>query len=119
MWKFQMKVLLTSGEAWDVVMGGVTKPVQPAGGTQIEVAEYQKKLKAWVKADSTAQKLIILNVSEQCMLHLLNCQSGKEMWDKLTSVYEGKNATSIHMLQAKWFGWKRILKMIYRPTLPK
>ncbi|KAM0728563.1 Retrovirus-related Pol polyprotein from transposon TNT 1-94 [Formica fusca] len=103
MWKFQMKILLTSGEAWDVVQGHATKPERPRGENQAEVTEYQKKLKAWVKTDSTAQKLLILNVSEQSMLHLVNCENAKEMWDKLVSVYEGKNATSKYMLQAKWF----------------
>lgn len=40
-------------------------------------------------------------MSNQCCI--LSCETAKEMWDRLTSVYEGKNATSVHMLQAKWF----------------
>lgn len=103
MWKFQMKILLASGEAWDVVLGHTLKPEPPRGGTHAEQTEYQKKLKAWLKTDSTAQKFIILNVSGQSMLHLVSCDSAKDMWDKVTSVYEGKNATSVYMLQAKWF----------------
>lgn len=48
------------------------------------------------------QKLI-LNVSEQSMLYLVHCATAQSMWNKFTSVYEGKSAISVHMLQAKWF----------------
>lgn len=99
-WKFQLRVLLTAHEAYKVTTGEQVKPDEQEG--QI-VAEFQRKLKEWTKADSVAQKLIVLNVSEQPMLHILNCQTAAEMWRKLVKIYEGKNETNKHLLQQNWF----------------
>lgn len=100
-----------------MVRGLTSKMEQPIGGIPAEQAEYQKKLKAWLKMDSMVQKLMILNVNEQALLHLVNCESAKDMWDKFTSVYEGKNATNAtsEVVCPK----KSTRKMILRRTLQK
>lgn len=57
-WRFQVKVLLLDGEAYDVVTGVITKPTLTAGANDVTRAEYEKKLKVWTKLDSAAQKII-------------------------------------------------------------
>lgn len=37
MWKFQMKILLASGEAWDVVLGSALKPEPPRGTSRTRI----------------------------------------------------------------------------------
>ncbi|KMQ94008.1 copia protein [Lasius niger] len=44
--------------------------------------------------------------SPQALLHIINCESATEMWNKLKSVYEQKSEASIHMLQQMWYSAK-------------
>lgn len=103
-WKFQIKVLMIANECMAIVDGSFPKPTPLQ--ENVEAAQrvaYQRELKTWQKLDGTAQKLIVLHVSEQCLLHIINCESAYEMWRKLQSIYEGRTETSIHLLQQKWF----------------
>ena len=47
------------------------------------------------------------NNSNPLSVHILNCESAKAMWDKLTGIYESKSDASVHMLQQKWFSFKK------------
>lgn len=42
-------------------------------------------------------------VSEQPLLHIMNCKFAKEMWDKLHEIYENKSETTKHILQQQWY----------------
>uniref|UniRef100_A0ABD2WS01 CCHC-type domain-containing protein n=1 Tax=Trichogramma kaykai TaxID=54128 RepID=A0ABD2WS01_9HYME len=46
-------------------------------------------------------------MEKQPMMLILNCETAKEMWDKLQAVYESKNELSMHALQQKWFSLKK------------
>ncbi|XP_045453529.1 uncharacterized protein LOC123662775 [Melitaea cinxia] len=37
------------------------------------------------------------------MLHVQNCETAQEIWDKLTTVYEQKSDVSLHILQQRFF----------------
>lgn len=100
-WKFQVRVTLKSHSAWDVVTGQDVKPEHPTEAT--EAAAHERKLAAWIKSDNVAQKIIATTVDDQPLLHIINCESSKEMWDKLISVYDQKSETSVHMLQQQWY----------------
>lgn len=102
-WKFQVKVLLVANESWDVVTGESLKPQPPRGNDAAILAEHIKEVKKWIKRDGTAQKTIVTTVSNQPLLHIINCSTSKEMWDKLHQVYENKNQASVHMLQRQWY----------------
>ena len=41
------------------------------------------------------------------MLHIINCDTAHEMWQKLHGVYENKTETSVHMLQQEWFQYTK------------
>ncbi|KAJ3622463.1 hypothetical protein MTP99_002971 [Tenebrio molitor] len=99
-WKFQTRVILQSSDAWSIVDGSSAIPVQ---GQTIDETTFNRTLAAWKKNDSIAQRIIATTVEEKPLLHILNCKSAKDMWDKLIQVYEQKSETSIHMLMQQWY----------------
>ena len=108
LWKFQVRVILKAPGAWEVTNGQATRPVAPeAGAPAAQLAEHQTKLEKWNKLDGLAQKIIVTTIKEQPMIHIINCENSKSMWDKLVAVYEQKSAATIHMLQQKWFTEKK------------
>jgi hypothetical protein len=103
-WKFQVRIMLNANGSWGVASGKELKPEAPrAGSNKQMINEYQKAVAAWNKADALAQKVIATTIGDQPMLHIINCTSAEEMWNKLTSIYEQKSEASIHMLQQNWF----------------
>lgn len=57
----------------------------------------------WKKADNMAQKYIVTSVDEQPLRYIMNCETSKEMWDKMLSIYEQKSGTNISLLQEKFY----------------
>lgn len=103
-WKFQVRVILNSHGAWDVAIGSDVQPQAPGADATAEArAAHVKDAARWKKADSMVQKIIATSVGEQPMLHIINCTTGREMWQKLADVYEQKSESSIHMLQQRWY----------------
>jgi hypothetical protein len=94
-WKFQVRVTLQSSDVWSIVDGSSTIPVQ---GPSIDETIFNSTLAAWKKSESVAQRNIATTVDEKPLLHIFNCKSSKDMWDKLVQVYEQKSETSTHML---------------------
>lgn len=99
-WKFLVQILLKSNEVFDVVSGDEKQPEQG-------VDAYATKLAAWKKKEFKAQRIITGTLSKKVVLHVQNCKSSKEMWDKLNLVFERKGATSKHLLQEQFFAFKR------------
>lgn len=103
-WKFQVKVILKGPRVWEITQGTHVLPAQLAtDATTTQKSEYEKKITEWHKADGFAQKIIATTVTDQCMVHLFNCDTSKEMWDKLKSLYEKKSEALVHILQQQWF----------------
>lgn len=102
-WKFKIKVLIQARDALDVVLGDTPKPELASGADATATAAYTASLKTWRKLDGIAQQLIVTTVSEQTVLHIMNCQSSKEMWDKLHEIYENKSSTMKHFLMQQWY----------------
>lgn len=91
-WKFQVRVTLKSKETWDIVDGTLPLP-----------ASYQSAIAQWTKKDSIAQHIIATTVDENPLIHVMNCESSKEIWDKLRAVYEQKSEASVHLLMQQWY----------------
>lgn len=96
LWKFQIKIILKSIKAFEIVEG---KKLRPSGSTADNIKEREK----WDDLDMRAQRIIVTTVSQQTLLHLVNCSMSKDMWEKLLSVFEQKSETSVHFLQQKFF----------------
>lgn len=91
-WKFQTSVIL-KGRGWfDVVTGERIKPT--TGDDAIH---------KWIRDDAKAQELIVTRMEQGPLTHLLSCESSKEMWTKLKSVYDKESVVSVHLLQQKFF----------------
>lgn len=69
--------------------------------------KYQKRLREWIKNDGMAQRYIVTSMENTPMLHIINCTTAHEMWEKLHRVYENKTETSVHMLQQEWFKYSK------------
>lgn len=92
-WKFDIRVILRAAELMEYVTGVVTKPVQSEGQSD---GDHTAALATFNKSDYKAQKVIVTALGRQPKLHVMNCDTSKEMWDTLLSVYEQSSKTSVH-----------------------
>lgn len=104
MYKFQIRVIMMSNELWDIVCGDSPKPVKNDNEKQ---EDFDAKSKAWKLKDCKAQKHIVTSVGEEPLLHIMNCETAREMWTKLENVYEQKSKSSIHLLQQKFYSFTK------------
>ncbi|XP_046989150.1 uncharacterized protein LOC124594783 [Schistocerca americana] len=65
-----------------------------------------------MKCDTTAQRFIATSVEEKTMLRIMNCNTLKEMWDKLVSIYEQKSGSSVCMLLQQWYNLAHRLQIL-------
>lgn len=96
-WKFQVKVNLLALGLYGLVDGSKVKPVGADAVT----------LETWVKNDARAQKVMVNSCGAKVLIHVCNCDSAKEIWDKLNSVYEQSNKASKHLLQEQFYAYKK------------
>lgn len=88
-WKFQTAVILKGKGLYDIVTGEKVKP--------------ETESEKWVKDDARAQEIIVTRIEQGPLTHLLTCETSKEMWTKLRSVYDKESVVSIHLMQQKFF----------------
>lgn len=101
MWKFQVKIILKSSDVYEVVSGEKSKP------EDANAADYEAKLAAWKKEDMKAQRVIVTTISQKVMVHIVNCTTSCEMWNRLHSVFEKKSETGILYLQQRYYSYTR------------
>lgn len=99
-WKFQVSITLKASGSWDVITEDVVKPER---GTEESEVTFLKRLKEWRKLDSIGQKIIATTVEDEVSLHIINCETTKDMWNKLVSIFERKSEANLHILQQQWF----------------
>ena len=71
--------------------------MRPAG------AADTPEVKAWIEKDLEAQQLIVLNVSDQMAYKIVNCQSAKQMLEKLVRLYDTKTDMTMEILRRQFF----------------
>ncbi|KAJ8728905.1 hypothetical protein PYW07_006601 [Mythimna separata] len=91
-WKFQVKVILKAVNVYDLV-----------DGSSKCLEKDDSKLDTWKKLDAKAQGVIVSRLGNTAMLHVQNCETAKEIWDKLNTIYEQKSDVSLHILQQRFF----------------
>jgi len=72
-WKFQVGIILKASNLYDTV---VTLPAS------------DQRTEQWKKNDAKAQKIIVITIDKQPLVHLLSCESSYEMWQILKNIYE-------------------------------
>lgn len=85
-WKIQVQALLIKSESWKYVCG---KCVKPADATQANL---------WLENDEKAKSDLILAISPPELRQINNCNTSKEVWDKLHSVYQSRGPARQAML---------------------
>lgn len=103
-YKFQIRVILKSADVWEIVSGKLQKPVAVQGKSE---TDFETKVKAWEKLDSKAQKFIVTSLGEDPLVHVMNCDTARDMWVKLEHVYEQNSQLSIHLLLQKYYSFSR------------
>lgn len=93
-WKFHVKITLVAAGVYEIVTGDDMCPV-----------EDNAKIRTWRKSDAKAQQIIGVSVGSSQIVHIANCASSKEMWDKLHAVFEHKNETSLLLLHQQFFNF--------------
>lgn len=89
-WKIHMKALLIKNDAWGYVNGTKVKP-EAAAGNETQVSD-------WTMNDEKAMSDIILAMSAEELKHVIGCNTSKEIWQKLKTLYESEGPTRKAML---------------------
>ena len=105
MYKFQIRVLMNASDLWEIVSGDEAIPV--IGGVIKTEADLAIPIKEWTRKDRKAQKIIVMSVGNQPMLHIMNCTTAREMWIKLENVYEQKSKASLHLIQQRFYSFAK------------
>lgn len=91
-WKFQTGIILKGRGYYSIVDGTRQKPT--AAGDD---------LTKWIKDDCKAQEVIVLRMEQGPLTHLLSCETSRDMWLKLKTVYDKESTVSVHLLQQRFF----------------
>lgn len=57
------------------------------------------------KKDANAQKVIVLSLDRKPMMHVINCNTAREMWTKLSNVYQRDNEQQKYVLMQDFFNY--------------
>lgn len=102
-WKIQMKALLIKNDAWNYVNGNIVKPELVAGNQ-----ESATEVRRWETADQKAKSDIILSISPTELKQVRGCDTSREVWNKLSSIYQSKGparkATLLNQLTVQRMG---------------
>lgn len=74
-WSMTMQSVLVTSDLWDIVSGDSVKP------------EAALDSMRWEKTDKKARACIILNVKPSQLLHIKNCVTSLQTWNKLKEVH--------------------------------
>lgn len=72
-WKFVIEVLLDDEDMLEVCNGNMVKP-------EANMAEYERKLRTWTKANKKAKRLIVTTLESEPLKLIMNCETAYEMW---------------------------------------
>lgn len=84
-WKLQMQGLLMKNDAWAYVSGDLQRPAVIEGDATTLAA-----LENWKRGDSKAKSDIILSISTSELKLIKGCETSRQMWLKLESIYQSK-----------------------------
>ena len=105
LWKFATTIALKSKQLYCMVDGSEKEP-EEFDRYKKKRDSYDKELKAYEDKDNKAKDLIVTRLEEGPATHVTNCETAKEIWDKLSVVFEHKSEVSLDVLQQKFFNYK-------------
>lgn len=84
-WRIQVEALLIKNDAWEYVTGEKTKSEIVEGDAASAAAQ-----KTWIVQDRKAKSDLILSINPSELKQIRGCETSKEVWDKLKSIYMSK-----------------------------
>lgn len=97
LWNLQIKAFLRGHGLLDVVTGAAPEPVDPT-----ETAELEK----WALRDGKAMSILISSINPEQANHVLNCESSKQVYDKIQSLHKTISEVRIMNLYEEYFSLK-------------
>lgn len=86
-WKFQIKVVLIAKGLYEITRGTENAPVGD-----------NKNLEKWKMKNAKAQEALVVRMEKDIISHVMQCETAKEMWFKLESIFKRRSAVSTHLL---------------------
>jgi hypothetical protein len=106
LWKFQTKVALKAKDVYSLTTGETKVPDELDWTDADAVLKFERESTSWVQRDNKAQAIIVRRLDDNSMNHLITCDTSKQMWDKLLTVYERRSDLSLHLVQQQFFNYK-------------
>ena len=99
-WRFVIRTLLEEDENWlKVCDGTLTVPADTD-------ADKVEKLKTFQNADKAARRLICTSIERKPLELILSCTTARDMWQKLSSVYDLKSNENVELVQKQFFNFR-------------
>lgn len=108
-WKYKISILLRGfPNAFEVVEGKLLKPKDMTGNeTKDEVAEYNKAVEKFQKADSTALLVLTNNMTESTVQKVMRLSSAFDVWKELHNLFDGVSEDKVYELCIQFFSFKK------------
>ena len=94
-WKFQVQMFLDANGWFGTINGSFPKPEQ-AGERQ----------SMWYKIEAKAKAAIVNSVEVNVVRSIMSLATAREMWDRLTQLYESRSKLSINLLLQEFHAYK-------------
>ncbi|KAK9739251.1 hypothetical protein QE152_g9167 [Popillia japonica] len=95
-WKFQITVLFKAHELWEITNGD---------SLYSTITEENEKSN-WLKKDARAQKIIITTIDKKLLPHIMNCNTAKDMFNKIKTLFERDTEDQKCVLLQECFNFK-------------
>jgi len=95
-WKFEMMALLESKSVEDLIDGTRTEPAETADETTKAT---------WRKNNALAKSLILKTLDEDHFKVISTCTTARDMWTRLTALYEDVSATTKLLVNEDFHGY--------------
>lgn len=78
MWDFELKILFRAKNLMGIV----------DGSEKLSEDEDTKKIELWKSKDAKAQYMILQTIEHSVKLHIVTCETSKDMYDTLKTIYK-------------------------------
>lgn len=94
-WRCQLEAYLAVSDLLEIVDGTKQRPIEPAAQVQL-----------WDKNDRKAKLIILSTLETNVVRQVMNLKSSREVWARLSILYELRDKTSIQLLLQQFFDYR-------------
>ena len=110
LWSFTMVRYLKTMKLWDVVTGEYARPEVPGPREQVGPQHLDEEgetytmedVRVWEEVNTEAETVILSAVGRQQQQSLTDCRSAKDMWDRLSGLYQQTSRTNKKRLKSEY-----------------